>query len=132
MDNNDDDDPTFPRGGLNTFEPGQGLGQEQRRYQRAANRSSSPSSNGWGSGGGNFGSSSSSSSSSSSGGQRQRGRMSGFNSNGMGMGMGMGMGGSSSIMGGGRSGGRQQRQFGEESGSMTFTETPDGGRCFLT
>ena len=36
--------------------------------------------------------------------------------------------------GGGGSGGRggQGRNFGDESGSMTFTDGPDGGRCFLT
>jgi hypothetical protein len=35
--------------------------------------------------------------------------------------------------GGGGGGGRGRgRNFGEESGSMTFTDGPDGGRCFLT
>jgi hypothetical protein len=43
-----------------------------------------------------------------------------------GFGNGMGMG-----RGSGRSGG-STRSFGEESGSMTFTDGPDGGRCFLT
>ena len=51
-------------------------------------------------------------------GGRPRGKASGF-------GGGMSGGGS-----GGRAG--NQKNFGEESGSVTFTDSPDGGRCFLT
>ncbi|VEU43954.1 unnamed protein product [Pseudo-nitzschia multistriata] len=32
----------------------------------------------------------------------------------------------------GRGGGRGPKNFGEETGSITFTDSPDGGRCFLT
>lgn len=32
----------------------------------------------------------------------------------------------------GGSGGRSGKNFGEESGSITFADSPDGGRCFLT
>mmetsp|Transcript_11168 Transcript_11168/g.26838 ORF Transcript_11168/g.26838 Transcript_11168/m.26838 type:complete len:709 (+) Transcript_11168:167-2293(+) len=48
-------------------------------------------------------------------GGRPRGRASGFGG---------------SVNGAGR--GQSTKNFGEESGSITFTDTPDGGRCFLT
>ena len=48
-------------------------------------------------------------------GGRPRGRASGFGG---------------SVNGGGR--GQSARNFGEEAGSITITDTPDGGRCFLT
>eukprot|EP00529_Nitzschia_sp_RCC80_P017701 CAMPEP_0113493790 /NCGR_PEP_ID=MMETSP0014_2-20120614/28775_1 /TAXON_ID=2857 /ORGANISM="Nitzschia sp." /LENGTH=813 /DNA_ID=CAMNT_0000387667 /DNA_START=206 /DNA_END=2647 /DNA_ORIENTATION=+ /assembly_acc=CAM_ASM_000159 len=116
FDDDDEDESLYPKGGVNTFEPGQGPAAQQRAYQRRGRGGSSGGGSTFGgSGGATFG-----------GGGGSSARRGGGGGGGI-------FGSGSGFQGGTSTGGsRHGKSFGEESGTMSFSDGADGGRCFLT